>query len=149
MALPVISIVVHPKQTALKFLIMDSPNDINIAHYVTELKEREVRDVVRVCKEQNYEKSTLEKEGITVHVRCAARSATVTHPCIAAIAPPHCYSASLTAPRERSLLFTDRTLTAPSSLLRFFLHCRSYRSRTGRVLTASRSRRGSPSSKQR
>jgi hypothetical protein len=105
MALPVISIVVHPKQSALKFLIMDSPNDINIAHYVTELKEREVRDVVRVCKEQNYEKSTLEKEGITVHVRRAARSATFSSSFAAAFAPLRCYSASLTASRERSLLF--------------------------------------------
>ena len=71
MAMPVISIVVHPKRPELKFLIMDSPNDINISHYVRELKEREVVDVVRVCKEQNYDKATLESEGITVHVRRA------------------------------------------------------------------------------
>ncbi|KAJ3304911.1 hypothetical protein HDU76_005104 [Blyttiomyces sp. JEL0837] len=49
----------------LRFLIFDAPNDANLNLYLTELKARNVTDVVRVC-EPTYQKSVLEKEGIRV-----------------------------------------------------------------------------------
>jgi protein tyrosine phosphatase type 4A len=52
---------------ALRFLIVDSPSDLNIEAYVKEFKTNNVTDVVRAC-EPSYRVDRLEKAGIHVHV---------------------------------------------------------------------------------
>lgn len=53
---------------ALRFLIVDSPSDLNIEAYVKEFKANNVTDVVRAC-EPSYNVDRLEKAGVRVHVR--------------------------------------------------------------------------------
>ena len=46
----------------MKFLIFDSPNDNNLAQYISVFKSHNVTHIVRTC-EPTYSKQTLEKEG--------------------------------------------------------------------------------------
>lgn len=57
------SLITHKR---LKFLVFDAPSDRNLDLYLKELKSHHVTDVVRVC-DPSYDKTALEKEGITVH----------------------------------------------------------------------------------
>lgn len=50
----------------LKFLILDCPTDSTLPLYLTELLNRSVKHVVRVC-EPTYNKNTLIENGIQVH----------------------------------------------------------------------------------
>lgn len=49
----------------MRFMIMDRPTNANISHYIEELKQRDVHEVVRVC-EPTYNVEPLRKEGIKV-----------------------------------------------------------------------------------
>mmetsp|Transcript_62061 Transcript_62061/g.147032 ORF Transcript_62061/g.147032 Transcript_62061/m.147032 type:complete len:117 (-) Transcript_62061:252-602(-) len=49
-----------------KFVIFDAPNDQNLAGYITALEKHNVSHVVRVC-DSTYDKTPLERVGITVH----------------------------------------------------------------------------------
>ena len=50
----------------LKFLIMDSPSDINIEQYVKELVRHGTTDIVRAC-EPHYKTTFVSEAGITCH----------------------------------------------------------------------------------
>jgi protein tyrosine phosphatase type 4A len=45
---------------------LDCPSDETLPEYIRILKENGVADVVRICEEKVYDKSGMEREGITV-----------------------------------------------------------------------------------
>lgn len=55
-----------------RFLIMDSPKDMNLHIYLEHLKAHKVTDMVRVCEEKEYSAAKVEEAGIRMHVRGAA-----------------------------------------------------------------------------
>lgn len=63
-----------------RFLIMDSPKDMNLHIYLEHLKAHNVTDLVRVCEEKEYSAAKVEEAGIRMHVRGAAASVLLSPP---------------------------------------------------------------------
>jgi protein tyrosine phosphatase type 4A len=52
----------------LSFLIFDAPSESNLAVYIKEFQQHNIKDIVRAC-EPTYNKQTLSEIGIDVHVK--------------------------------------------------------------------------------